>query len=66
MLAWDRHVRFAVHSARTPWKTLLNGYTLVRRDLPGQPPGRIVVSSEEAGSNLGTIRFVRRMLSALF
>jgi hypothetical protein len=66
MLAWDRHARFAVHSARTPWKTLLNGYTLVRRDAPGQPPGRIVVSSEEAGSNLGTIRFVRRMLSALF
>jgi hypothetical protein len=25
-----------------------------------------VVSSEEAGSNLGTIRFVRRMVSALF
>jgi hypothetical protein len=24
------------------------------------------VSSEEAGSNLGTIRFVRRMASALF
>jgi len=66
MLAWDRHVRFTVHSARTPWKTLLNGYTLVRRDTPGQAPGRIVVSSDEAGSNLGTIRFVRRMLSALF
>jgi uncharacterized protein (AIM24 family) len=66
MLAWDRHARFAVHSARSPWKTLLNGYTLVRRDRPGQPPGRIVMSSEEAGSNLGTIRFVKRMLSALF
>jgi len=66
MLAWDRHVRFTVHSARTPWKTLLNGYTLVRRDTPGQAPGRIVVSSDEAGSNLGTIRFARRMLSALF
>jgi hypothetical protein len=66
MIAWDRHVRFSVHSARTPWKTLLNGYTLVRRDPPGRPPGRIVVSSEEAGSNLGTIRFVRRMVSALF
>jgi hypothetical protein len=66
MIAWDRHARFSVHSARTPWKTLLNGYTLVRRDLPGVPPGRIVVSSEEASSNLGTIRFVRRMLGALF
>jgi len=66
MIAWDRHVRFSVHSARTPWKTLLNGYTLVRRDPPGRPPGRIVVSSEESGSNLGTIRFVRRMVRALF
>jgi uncharacterized protein (AIM24 family) len=66
MIAWDRHARFSVHSARTPWKTLLNGYTLVRRQVPGRPPGRIVVSSEEAASNLGTIRFVRRMLSALF
>jgi hypothetical protein len=66
MIAWNRHARFAVHSARTPWKTLLNGYTLVRRDPPGRAPGRIVVSSEEAGSNLGTIRFVRRMISALF
>jgi len=66
MIAWNRHARFSVHSARTPWKTLLNGYTLVRRDAPGQPAGRIVVSSEEAASNLGTIRFVRRMLSALF
>jgi hypothetical protein len=66
MIAWNRHARFAVHSARTPWKTLLNGYTLVRRDPPGRAPGRIVVSSEEGGSNLGTIRFVRRMVSALF
>ena len=66
MIAWDRHARFSVHSARTPWKTLVNGYTLVRREAPGLPPGRIVVSSEEAASNLGTIRFVRRMLSALF
>ncbi len=66
MLAWNRHARFSVHSARTPWKTLLNGYTLVRRDAPGLPPGRIVVSSDEAASNLGSIRFVRRMLSALF
>jgi len=66
MIAWDRHARFSVHSARTPWKTLLNGYTLVRRELPGLPPGRIVVSSDEAGANLGTIRFIRRMLSALF
>ena len=66
LIAWNRHARFSVHSARTPWKTLLNGYTLVRRDLPGQPPGRIVVSSDEAATNLGAIRFVGRMISALF
>jgi hypothetical protein len=66
LIAWNRHARFSVHSARTPWKTLLNGYTLVRRDAPGLPPGRIVVSSDEAASNLGAIRFVGRMISALF
>jgi uncharacterized protein (AIM24 family) len=66
LLAWHRHVRFSIHSARTPWKTLLNGYTLVRRDRPGGPDGQVVVSSEDAGSNLGSIRFVRRFFSALF
>jgi hypothetical protein len=59
-------VRISIHSARTPWKTLLNGYTLVRRDRPGGPDGQVVVSSEDAGSNLGSIRFVRRFFSALF
>jgi hypothetical protein len=66
LLAWSRHARFAIHSARTPWKTLLNGYTLVRKDRPGRPDGLVVVSSEDAGSNLGSIRFVRRFFSALF
>ena len=66
LIAWNRHARFSVHSARTPWKTLLNGYTLVRRDAPGLPPGRIVVSSDEAATNLGGIRFLGRMISALF
>ena len=45
---------------------LISAIRRVRRQVPGRPPGRIVVSSEEAASNLGTIRFVRRMLSALF
>ena len=66
LLAWHRHVRFSIHSARTPWKTLLNGYTLVRRDRPGGPDGQVIVSSEDAGSHLGSIRFVRRFFSALF
>jgi hypothetical protein len=28
--------------------------------------GQVVVSSEDVGSNLGSIRFVRRIFSALF
>jgi uncharacterized protein (AIM24 family) len=66
LLAWHRHARFGIHSGRTLWKTLLNGYTLVRRDRPCGPDGQVVVSSEDAGSNLGSIRFVRRFFSALF
>jgi hypothetical protein len=66
LLAWDRHARFRVDSGRTAWTTLVNGYTLVRKDTPGVPPGLIVVSSAESGTNLGTIRYVRRILTALF
>ena len=66
MIAWSRHARFSIHSGRTLWKTLLNGYTLVRRDGPSGPNGLIVVSSDDVGSNLGSIRFVRRIFSAIF
>lgn len=66
MIAWNRHAQFSVHSGRTLWKTLLNGYTLVRRNRADGPSGKIVVSSDDAGSNLGSIRFVRRIFSAIF
>jgi hypothetical protein len=66
LLAWHRHARFGIHSGRTAWKTLLNGYTLVRKPGPGGADGQVVVSSEDAGSNLGSIRFVKRIFSALF
>jgi hypothetical protein len=66
MIAWNRHARFSIHSGRTAWTTLINGYTLVRRDTPGVPPGLIVVSSAESGSNLGTILYVKRIFTALF
>jgi hypothetical protein len=66
LLAWNRHARFSVHSGRTAWTTLVNGYTLVRKDRTGVPPGLIVVSSAESGTNLGSIRYVRRILTALF
>ena len=66
LIAWNRHARFSIHSGRTAWTTLVNGYTLVRDDRPGVPPGLIVVSSAETGSNLGTIRYVKRILTALF
>jgi hypothetical protein len=66
LLAWHRHARFGIHSGRTAWKTLLNGYTLVRKAGVGGADGQVVVSSEDVGSNLGSIRFVRRIFSALF
>ncbi len=66
MIAWNRHAQFTIHSGRTPWKTLLNGYTLVRRARAQGPSGRIVVSSDDHGSNLGSIRFVKRIFSAIF
>ena len=66
MIAWNRHAQFTIHSGRTPWKTLLNGYTLVRRASTHGPSGRIVVSSESTGSNLGSIRYLRRIFRAIF
>ncbi len=66
MLAWNRHARFTVHSGRTAWTTLLNGYTLVRSPATDGPPGRILVSSAEVGSLLGSLRFVRRIFRAIF
>ena len=66
MIAWNRHAQFTIHSGRTPWKTLISGYTLVRKAGPQGGSGRIVVSSADAGSNLGSVRFVRRIVSAIF
>lgn len=66
MIAWNRHAQFTIHSGRTMWKTLLNGYTLVRRVSSSGPSGLVVVSSDEAGSNLGSIRFIKRIFSAIF
>lgn len=66
LIAWNRHARFTVHSGRTPWKTLLNGFTLVRQARTDGPGGLLLVSSEDAGSNLGSIRYVRRIFSAIF
>lgn len=66
MIAWNRHAQFTVHSGRTPWKTLLNGFTLVRRSRADGSNGKIVVSSDDASSNLGSIRFLKRIFSAIF
>jgi hypothetical protein len=66
LLAWHRHARFGIHSGRTVWSTLLNGYTLVRKRGADGADGQVVVSSEDLGSSLGTLRFVRRIFSALF
>jgi hypothetical protein len=66
LLAWHRHARFGIHSGRTLWKTLLNGYTLVRKPGVEGAEGQVVVSSEDVGSNFGSIRFVKRIFSAMF
>ena len=66
LIAWNRHARFTIHSGRTAWTTLLNGYTLVRKDNSEGLNGRVVVSSEDVGSSLGSIRYLRRIFRAVF
>lgn len=66
MIAWNRHAQFTVHSGRTPWKTLINGFTLVRRDRTDGPSGLIVVSSEDTGATTGSLRYLKRIFSSIF
>lgn len=66
MIAWNRHAQFTVHSGRTPWKTLINGFTLVRRERPDGPSGLIVVSSEDTGATTGSLRYIKRIFSSIF
>ena len=66
MIAWNRHAQFTVHSGRTPWKTLINGFTLVRRQHPDGPSGLIVVSSEDTGATTGSLRYLKRIFSSIF
>ena len=66
MIAWNRHAQFTVHSGRTPWKTLINGFTLVRRERPEGASGLIVVSSEDTGASTGSLRYLKRIFSSIF
>ena len=66
MIAWNRHAQFTVHSGRTPWKTLINGFTLVRRDRPDGHHGLIVVSSDDTGASTGSLRYLKRIFSSIF
>src|SRR3990167_7494640 len=66
MIAWNRHAQFTVHSGRTQWKTLINGFTLVRRQRPDGPSGLIVVSSEDTGATTGSLRYLKRIFSSIF
>ncbi|MBC7657401.1 MAG: hypothetical protein H7147_09540 [Frankiaceae bacterium] len=66
MIAWSRHAQFTVHSGRTPWKTLVNGFTLVRRDRGDGQHGLILVSSEDTGANTGSLRYLKRIFSSIF
>lgn len=66
MIAWNRHAQFTVHSGRTPWKTLINGFTLVRRQRPDGQSGLIVVSSEDTGATTGSLRYLKRIFSSIF
>lgn len=66
MIAWNRHAQFTVHSGRTPWKTLINGFTMVRRERTDGPSGLIVVSSEDTGATTGSLRYLKRIFSSIF
>lgn len=66
MIAWNRHAQFTVHSGRTPWKTLINGFTLVRRERTDGPSGLIVVSSDDTGATTGSLRYLKRIFSSIF
>ncbi len=66
MIAWNRHAQFTVHSGRTPWKTLINGFTLVRRERTDGTSGLIVVSSEDTGATTGSLRYLKRIFSSIF
>jgi hypothetical protein len=63
LLAWNRQVRFRAHGAETAWGVLVHGLTLVREPAAG---GRVVASSEDAGPRFGSLRFLRRILGAIF
>ena len=66
MIAWSRHAQFTVHSGRTPWKTLVNGFTLVRKERADGHHGLIVVSSEDTGASTGSLRYLKRIFSSIF
>ena len=63
LLAWNRQVRFRAHGAETAWGVLVHGLTLVREPSAG---GRVVAISEDAGPRFGSLRFLRRILGAIF
>jgi hypothetical protein len=63
LLAWNRQARFTAHGAHTAWGVLWHGLTLVR-DAGGG--GHVLASSEDRGARFGSLRFLRRIVGAVF
>lgn len=63
LLAWNPQVRFRAHGADTAWGVLVHGYTLVRE--PGVP-GLVLTRSDDGGPRFGSVRFLRRLFTAVF
>jgi hypothetical protein len=63
LLAWNPQVRFRAHGADTAWGVLVHGYTLVRDPTV---PGLVLTRSDEGGPRFGSLRFLRRLFTAVF
>ena len=63
LLAWNPQVRFRAHGADTAWGVLVHGYTLVREP---SVPGLVLTRSDDGGPRFGSLRFLRRLFTAVF
>ena len=63
LLAWNRQARFRAHGAESAFGVLVHGVTLVREADAG---GIVLATSEDRGPRFGSLRFVRRLFTAIF
>ena len=63
LLAWNRQARFRAHGAESAFGVLVHGVTLVREASAG---AIVLATSEDRGPRFGSLRFVRRLFTAIF